>query len=249
MDDIRSMLSGVPTRRGPAPWRGYEHVKGWGVFALPFDSGHVLALRVAPESDFGPFRTIWHRDPSGRWSIYVDANRLDIACPRYFGAACEYTGHARIEVAWTGPATLRVTMDHPELDWVLTASSGRLVDLLNAIGRVMPLASWRSAAVLRARESLASALGLGRLQLRGTMPSGHTGTLMPERFFFIERAAASIDGIDLGHPIHLNDNPRIGEFPLPARGVLVIGQAMWEILDEVEYQRTLRASLDAAAGA
>ena len=36
------------------------------MIALPFDSGHVLALRVFPENDFGPCRTVWHRDPSGR---------------------------------------------------------------------------------------------------------------------------------------------------------------------------------------
>ena len=52
---------------GEAPWPGHEYVRGWGVFGLPFDSGHVLALRVFPQSSFGPYRTLWHRDPEGRW--------------------------------------------------------------------------------------------------------------------------------------------------------------------------------------
>lgn len=249
MDDLRAMLAGVPAKRGPAPWRGYEHVRGWGVFSLPFESGHLLAFRVAPESDFGPFRTVWHRDPAGRWSIYVDAERLDIACPRYFGVACTYTGHARIDVSWTGPASLRVRVDDPALELELTASSTRLVDGLNAVSGLMPLTTWRSAAVIRGREMLGGALGLGRLRFHTTMPSGHTGTVMPERFYFVDKAQASLDGVDLGRPVHLDETPRIGDFPLPARGVLVIGQGMWKILDEVEYQRTLRASLGMVAGA
>jgi len=42
-------LSNLPAVRGSAPWPDHEYVKGWGVFGLPFDAGHVLALRVFPE--------------------------------------------------------------------------------------------------------------------------------------------------------------------------------------------------------
>lgn len=241
MLDLRSPLSDIRPSRRPAPWRGHEHVKGWGVLSLPFDSGHVLALRVAPEGDFGPFSSVWHRDPMGRWSIYVDADRLDIACPRYFGAACEYTGRARIEVEWAGPASLRVRMDDPALEWELTASSTRLLDVVNAIGGALPLATWRPAPLIRARERLGRALGMGQLDLHATMPSGHVGTLIAARLYFIERSRASLKGNDLGRTVHLNDNPRIGTFPLPVRGTFVIGQGVWEILDEVEYRQMLRA--------
>ena len=67
--DLSAQLSDLPAVRGHAPWPNHEYVKGWGVFGLPFDSGHVLALRIFPENDFGPYRTVWHRDPAGRWSI------------------------------------------------------------------------------------------------------------------------------------------------------------------------------------
>ena len=66
---LSAQLSNRPAARGHAPWPGHEYVKGWGVFGLPFDSGHVLALRVFPENDFGPYRTVWHRDPDGRGSL------------------------------------------------------------------------------------------------------------------------------------------------------------------------------------
>ncbi len=235
---LSARLSELPVVRGHAPWPGHEYVKGWGVFGLPFDSGHVLALRVFPEGDFGPYQTVWHRDPGGRWSMYVDGPRLDTACPRYFAAACQFTGYARIGLTWAGPATLRVSMDSPALEWTLTATSTRLLDLVNAMSAAMPLATWRLRSLVRARELLASALDMGQLRLSGTMPSGHTGTLMPKRMYFIDDSQATLDGADLGRPAHLRANPTIGGVPLPARGVLAIGQAVFKILDPAEYERT-----------
>jgi hypothetical protein len=55
MLDLSSRLSDIQVVRGQAPWRNHEYVKGWGVFGLPFDSGHVLALRVFPENCFGAY--------------------------------------------------------------------------------------------------------------------------------------------------------------------------------------------------
>ena len=104
---------------------------------------------------------------------YVDDGpRLDTACPRYFGPACRSTGYARIDVNWTGPAALRVTMDGPALDWTVTVTSTRLLGFLNMISAAMPPASWRPRPLVWARERLASALGMGQLRLAGTMPSG-----------------------------------------------------------------------------
>ena len=93
----------LPEVRGHAPWPNHEYVKGWGVFGLPFDSGHVLALRVFPENDFGSYKSLWHSPPTGGWSIHVDGGRLDTACPRYYEAACRYTGFAKIALTPTSP--------------------------------------------------------------------------------------------------------------------------------------------------
>jgi hypothetical protein len=204
------------------------------------DSGHVLALRVSPQNSFAPSRTVWHRDPAGRWSIFVDAPRLDIACPRYFGAACNYTGHARIDLTWTGPSTLRVTIEEPSLEWTLRADTSPALATLNAISAAMPLASWRPDPLLRVRERIGRALGMGNLTLSGVMPSGHRGTFMPTRMYYIEQAQANLDGVDLGRPTHLDENPKIGDLSLPARGVLAFGHAMFEIRDPAEFTR-LRA--------
>lgn len=58
MLDLATHLRDLPERQGDPPWPGYEYVKGWSVSGLPFDSGHVLALRVFPENDFSPYRTV-----------------------------------------------------------------------------------------------------------------------------------------------------------------------------------------------
>src|SRR5690348_15803714 len=103
MVDLASRQSQLPDLRGQFSWPGYEYVRGWGVFGLPFDSGHVLALHVFPDNDLAPSLTIRHRTPGGEWTIYVNGPRLDTACPRYYGAACAHTGFARIQLDWLGP--------------------------------------------------------------------------------------------------------------------------------------------------
>jgi hypothetical protein len=61
---------------------------------------------------------------------------------------------------------------------------------------------------------------------------------MPQRMYSVDEADAVFDGMDLGNPTRVAENPKIGEVFLPARGVLAIGQAAWKILDPVEYART-----------
>jgi hypothetical protein len=236
--DLRALLAGMPESRDSAPAPGQEYVNGWGVFALPFESGDVLGLRVFPQNDFGPYLSVWHRDPAGRWAIYVDGARLDTACPRYFGSACDYTGLTKIKVAWTGRNSLRIQMSEPALDWTLKARTTPVLTFFNAVSARLPAASWRPRALVRAREVMAAGLGMGELQLAGVMPSGHVGLLMPERMYFVDRSAARLGGRDLGRPVRAPVNPRIGQFRLPSRGVLVKGSAAWQTLDPAEYART-----------
>ncbi len=129
-------------------------------------------------------------------------------------------------------------MDAPSLEWTLTATETPALRILNPISAALPVSTWRPRPLVRSRELLGRALGMGDMRLSGAMPSGHTGTLMPQRMFFIERSKAVLDGVDLGRPAHLRENPRMGQIPLPSRGVLAIGLAAWRILDRAEYERT-----------
>jgi hypothetical protein len=244
MPSPATLTTAIEPDMGDAPWPGHEYVRGWGVFGLPFDSGHVLALRVFPQSSFGPYRTLWHRSPGGSWSIYADAKHVEHACPRYYGAACEHVGPARIDLEWTGPRTLRITMADPSLDWTVTTARSPMLGLLNPLSALMPLSSWRPPALVRAREMLAQALRMGRLQMSGVMPSGHSGLLMPQRMYLVNRSGAVLDGVDLGRPTRLRQNPTIGGVPLPARGVLAIGRAMWPISDPDEFDSARRQARD-----
>jgi hypothetical protein len=246
MLDLRSELSALRPRRARSTWADHEYVKGWGVFGLPFSSGHVLALRVFPENDFAPYRTVWHRDPGGHWSIFVDGPRLDTACPRYYGPACDHTGFAKIRVEWSGPASFRVDMDAPRLSWTVSVGAPRWLRGVNALETRIPRGSWRVGALLRARELAAHRfMGMGTLGLSGTMPSGHRGFLMPRRMYLVEESNATLNGTALGHPVRLERCPDLGGVTLPARGVLAVGEAHWEILDHEEYART-RAETDPA---
>jgi hypothetical protein len=125
-----------------------------------------------------------------------------------------------------------VTVDEPKLDWTLTARQTPILRVMNAISPRVPLGTWRSPRLVRAREVIAQrALGLGEVRMSGTMPSGHEGLLMPERMYFVDEAAAILDGVDLGEATRISPNPDIGGVPLPARGVLAIGQGAWKIPD------------------
>jgi hypothetical protein len=129
-------------------------------------------------------------------------------------------------------------MDAPRLEWTLVATETTTLRALNAVSARLPMWTWRSGALLRARELLAEhVLHLGAIRLAGTMPSGHTGILMPQRMYLVDESTAVLDGQDLGRPTKVAPNPLIGDVPLPARGVLAIGQAAWHILDPDEYAR------------
>ena len=133
-------------------------------------------------------------------------------------------------------------MDKPALEWTLTASQSPLLGTLNRISEKLPGGSWRREPMLRARERVGTALGFGHLQLSGVMPSGHRGTLMPERMYFVNESRAVFEGLDLGQPARLKDNPGIGDVPLPARGMLAIGRGVWQVLDPAESGRTQAAT-------
>jgi hypothetical protein len=123
-------------------------------------------------------------------------------------------------------------MDRRCLEWTVTALQTPAFRVMNALSPRMPLRTWQSPRLVRTREQLAHRfLGLGDILLSGPMPSGHQGTLMPERMYIIGQATAVLDGVDLGHAARVKSNPMIGALPLLAPGVLAVGRGTWQILE------------------
>ncbi len=244
-------LRAIEPKARSSPLPGFEYVRGYGVFALPFETGHVLTLRVFPENDFAPYHTIWHRTPGGSWSIYADTPRLDIACPRYYSSAARRNTHARISLNWTGPMELSIDMeapDAPSLQWKVSMEAPPAIKRMNEVSRAIPEPLWRNPFVLRVFEQLGGRLfDLGDITLSGHAPNGHFAIVMPRKMFPIASSTASLDGKDLGRPARHSENPSIGELRLPARPLFAVGRAYFEIQDQEEYRRTVSALRTGAA--
>ncbi len=239
--DLSHKLKGLDPQVCPSPWEGYEHSKGYAVMILPFSSGHLLGLRVFPENDFAPYTSVWHRSPGGDWSIYNDGPSLQTTCPRWWGAALKNAAITRIKVDWVGKNTLKVEMEKPNLEWIITMEAPVWLRLLNKLSMTMPLSSWRPGPRLRMREWMAKrVLDMGDLELSFDTPSNQRAIIMPERTYFIKQSEAILEEVDLGQPVRLEENPRIGKVPLPIRGAFIVGQAHATIKDPIEYQQTKR---------
>ena len=80
--------------RGPG-----DAFSGYAVIGLPFQSGHVLALRRFSASSLGPaYTSVWHRDPAGRWTFYSTV-APDCSCAR--------TSAARSTATWSPRSSSR----------------------------------------------------------------------------------------------------------------------------------------------
>lgn len=245
--DLAAELSGLPWGPTTSPWEGYERNIGYGVMSLPFSTGDVLALRVFPRSDFGGYLSVWHRDPAGAWSQYVDQAPIEAGCPRVWGPALTSAANARIGLDWTGPARLTVTMDDPTLTWQLELGRTPVLAALNAIHRHLPLWTWRLRTLVAARERLVRWLGLGSTSMSGAAPTGEHLVAVLRRMYWITGSAAHLDGRDLGRPVTLDGCPTIGGWPLPRRGVFAIGEAHTTTGDREQYEGLLERTTGTGA--
>ncbi len=225
--DIATLAQSLPASRTDSPLSGAEHVRGFGIPALPFASGHVLGLRVFAQTDFGPYRSLWHRDPAGSWTIYVDGVAVGEACPRYFGAALRSARAARLSLDWRGPAELFVAMDDPPLEWNVKMGGSPMMAAINVVLPHITDKVWRRPLVPRMFERLAKHF-LGDADMLAMTPNGHRHLLAPQRMFLIVDSRAVLAGADLGKPIRARENPRIGPWRLPARPVLAMGRGFFE---------------------
>ena len=197
---------------------------------LPFRSGHILGLRRFPASSIGPgYRSVWHRDPDGRWTFFQDVLPVH-GCSRYFGPAVAEVAAATIDIEWVGPRQFSVTVTDAtrRLDWSVTLTTSPITTAMSALGSLLPEAVWRQRWFLAGMGALAGPmLGAGTVSLVGRAPNGQRFVANPLLVWLIADSRATLDGIELGV---IGPSPVRGQMPgfrIPQRGVFAIGKAFF----------------------
>jgi hypothetical protein len=207
-----------------------ERFAGYGVMGVPFRSGHLLAMRRFPGSSVGPgYRSVWHRDPHGRWTFFQDVEPA-LACTRYFGSAVDEIVSAEIDIDWPTPTELSVTVvgGGHRLDWRIALSSSGATRMLNAIGSVVPDRCWRSPRFLAVMSIAASwSLRTGGLRLAGLAPNGQHFAVNPSLIWLISDTDATLDGRSLGDLGPIPTQAHLADFRIPQRGIFAIGRAFF----------------------
>jgi hypothetical protein len=215
---------------GPLPARpGRDDVAGFVVVGQPFASGDLLCLRRFPASTFGPgYISVWHRALDGRWTVYTSI-APEQSCPRFVGAAVSRVVETPIALTWSGGADLDVRVPEPRLRWTLHVESTPVTRLMNGMMACMPAALFRSNAVLSAMSLLSTLmLAAGRLQLNGHVPNRQWFQAAPRRVWAVGNASASLAGRDFGAPQPLARQVRLGDVPMPQRGLVMMGKFSFE---------------------
>jgi hypothetical protein len=227
---------------------GREDVSGYAVIGLPFASGDILCLRRFPVSSFGPgYVSVWHRSPRGEWTVYHSIP-AQLSCPRFVGAGITRAMETEVTVEWTGPRELQVQVPAADLHWELRLTASPVTRLMNAMLALMPGALFRSNAVLSMMSAMSTAfLAAGRFQLRGRVPNRQWFQASPRALWMVPASRASIGGRELGLLGPAAEQVMLGDFPMPQRGVFMVGGLSFEVLSmERHLPATARQSPVAA---
>jgi hypothetical protein len=213
-----------------------ERFGGYGLMGLPLVSGHVLALRRFPVTSVGPgYTSLWLRAPGGRWSFFADAPPT-LTCTRYFGAAASVTKQSEVRIAWTEPYRFHVSVPAIAFEWDVGVGSTAATRMMNAMSRLLPESAWGSPAVLDAMAAVAGpVLGVGRIGLRGRVPNGQRFVANPRTMWAVTSSRVRMNGTDLGPPGPVRPQARLGDFWIPQRGILAIGEAHFEPFDAARH--------------
>lgn len=203
-----------------------ERFSGYGVMGLPFETGHMLGLRRFPASSIGPgYRSVWHRDPDGRWTFYQD-QPADLSCTRYFGAEVDEVRRTAIRIDWTGPRRFEVHAGDGDLEWTAELTSTPATRLFNRVGSALPTRAWRSRGLLHLMSRVAGpALQAGDVRLTGLTPNGQRFIANLLTIWVASHSNATVNGTDLGRMGPSPQQAHLRDFAIPQRGMFVIGRA------------------------
>lgn len=209
-----------------------ERFSGWGVMGLPFVSGDVFASRCFPATSVGPgYKSVWYRNPEGHWTFFADVDP-HFACTRFFGSDAERAVMCPVEVDWTGDNELRIAV--PDAGLVCELSLGKTIAsrAMTMMGAAIPERAWASPRVLGAMSTMAGPLlGAGKLRMAGRVSNGQAFVANPRRLWVIQSARLQIGDRTVDEIGPVEPQAQLGDFRIPQRGILAIGNAAFEPFD------------------
>lgn len=221
----------------PPPIDGDERLVGAAVIGLPLVGGHYLALRAWTNSSFSePYRAVFHRRPDGYWTIYTSAPPQN-GCGRFWSSAVNRIEEVDIALAWDDPNSLRVTAPDIDLLWTFTVGPSPATRMMTAMSSALPESAWTNGAILGAMGRMAGPfLGIGRVNLEGTLPNGQHYRMAPKKIWMISRSTAILNGQTLGALTKPDTQLRLGEVWLPQRGFFAVGSVRADAFDPTRHK-------------
>ena len=82
-------------------------------------------------------------------------------------------------------------------------------------------------------------LGVGHVGLEGVSPNGQHFIANPRQLWMISESSAQLAGEDFGRPAPLHTQAKLGDFWIPQRGILAIGETFFEPFDSSRHSATM----------
>ncbi|HYJ55328.1 MAG TPA: hypothetical protein VEX40_07395 [Mycobacterium sp.] len=221
-----------------------ERFVGFGIMGLPFSNGHYLALRQFPAVTVGPpYLSVWHRDPSCRWTFYATTPGQQ-SCARYFSSATPNDAvQCDIHLSWTSPSSILVEIPGL-LHWTVEFETTSATKLMGMIGGRLSDSAWANPRILTWLGRVARrTLGVGDVRLTGRAPNGQCYTMAPKQLWVVAGSRAVLQGRDLGPSGPLLRQARLGDFRMPQRGIGMVGSGHFESFDPDRHQSSDAALL------
>jgi hypothetical protein len=209
---------------------------------LPFRSGDIVATRRFPATSIGRgYSSVWYRNPEGEWSFFADA-APDQSCTRYFGEAATRAVRCPVLFDWTDEDRLRVEVPDEGLSCEITVGSELASRVMNAMASSMPERAWASPRVLETMSRMAGQmLRAGRLGMAGRVPNGQWFIANPRRIWVVRSARLRVGEREASEIGPIEPQARLGDFFIPQRGLVAIGNAAFETFDASRHSSAVCA--------
>lgn len=219
-----------------------ERFSGWGLMGLTFRSGDILGTRRFPACSVGDgYSSVWYRDPSGVWTFYCDVPS-DSACPRYFGSALARSVQCPVTLEWVAGDRLRVSVPEGRLSAEILFGESISSHVMNLMAAAFPERAWRSPRMLRLTAAFAGPmLRAGKLSMSGVTPNHQGFIANPRKLWVVKSAKLTVGDRETDQLGPVVPQARLGDFLIPQRGLLAIGNAAFDAFDPARHSSAVSA--------